>query len=219
MDTILLFVQAVLLAGAGLAGFAAAITIGLSRNSFGGNCILYAEANWYNTTVIYFKDLGNNSACQFCVSLQVVASLYALAYAAYTGYIILKNTELRFLVMPAIAINVLLVICIFIQACVVSVGFRRFCKSVKNDMNDKDCSQGSDIDWNTRAKPDGSVPHDNYDVGKYYQFLTSGQGASWASFLFWLAISILTIIRRIRDKTSTTLDPNSDKAPITDVVI
>ncbi|XP_071962306.1 transmembrane protein 179B-like isoform X1 [Antedon mediterranea] len=219
MDTVLLFVQAVLLAAAGFAGFAAAITIGISRNSFGGNCILYAETAWFNKTTLYFKDLGNNSACHFCVTLQVIASFYALIYCAYTGYILLKNSEFRFLVLPAIIVNCCLACCIFIQACVVSVGFRQFCKSVSSGDNDLDCSQGSDIDWNTKAKPDGYVQHDPFDVGKYYQFLTSGQGASWASFLFWLAIAILTIVRRIRDTSSTTLDPNSDKAPITDVVI
>ncbi|XP_071962307.1 transmembrane protein 179B-like isoform X2 [Antedon mediterranea] len=199
MDTVLLFVQAVLLAAAGFAGFAAAITIGISRNSFGGNCILYAETAWFNKTTLYFKDLGNNSACHFCVTLQVIASFYALIYCAYTGYILLKNSEFRFLVLPAIIVNCCLACCIFIQACVVSVGFRQFCKSVSSGDNDLDCSQGSDIDWNTKAKPDGYVQHDPFDVGKYYQFLTSGQNTSWLSVLFWVAILCSSIIRRCHD--------------------
>ncbi|XP_072162949.1 transmembrane protein 179-like [Diadema setosum] len=217
IETIMYFVV-------GITGLVAAVTVGISRNAFSGECILYSKITWCNETAMGFTELGSHTSCSFAVVVQCVASFYAIAFGVYYILILLNKIEgLKFLTLPSIVINVAFALLLFVESCVVSVGFKQFCSGLTSSPGTvSDCSKGSSVkNWNIQTPcADPSLvykEHPSYSGSSYFGFFTTAQSASWFSVLFWVIIAIISIIRRVRDKP--TLDPGSDKAPISPNVV
>ncbi|XP_063958582.1 uncharacterized protein LOC129264560 [Lytechinus pictus] len=204
----------------GITGLVAAITVGISRDAFSSQCILYSEIKWCNDTAMGFTDLGSNTACSFAVGIEVIASLYAILFGIYYVLVIIGKIEgLKFLTIPSIIINVAFTLVLFVESCIVSVGFKQFCDGLTAGPHVKDCSKGSKIsNWNIHGhcseKDITFKQHDPYSGDLYFGFFTTGQGASWFSVLFWMVITLMSIFRRFRDKDTIAVGNTEERRPM-----
>ncbi|XP_022097295.1 transmembrane protein 179B-like isoform X3 [Acanthaster planci] len=186
--------------------------------TFSGDCVLFAEVTWCNATAFSFTQLGNNGVCGFSIGLDVIVAFYALTVCCYHVAVFFKWTkERRWVMLPGIIINACWLLLLFIDSCILSVGFKRFCTSITEGQSIgskiTQCSADlSSLNWNLPKCSGEKSDHPSYSAGNFYGFLTTAQGASWIGVLFWLLLSISLIIRRVRDRP--VLDPTSDKAPI-----
>ncbi|XP_072028008.1 transmembrane protein 179B-like isoform X2 [Amphiura filiformis] len=206
-EGILILVETFLLFATGFAGLVASIVLGLAKDNFAGDCLLYSEVKWCNSTAFYFTQLGASPSCSFCIGLQVCVSFYALAYGCYHVSVLCQWVgERRALVLPTIIIDVLVSLFVFIQACVLSVGFKRFCDGFVSGSSigskAKSCSYGGKLDWNFKGQCGGDKdPHNPYAGDNFFQFYSTAQSASWFTLLFWLVLIGITIARRLRNAT------------------
>ncbi|XP_070578919.1 transmembrane protein 179-like [Ptychodera flava] len=189
---IFLIIETVLLFGASLTGFISAITIGITRDDFHG-CPLYGKLEWKNATHFVIEKFGASSSCSFCVGVQVIAALYALAFAIYHIYVLVKKENKNIWIIPSLLINAGFTIVIFIQACVVSVGFLQWCNNIEDGELVKHCRDGQSFNWNAYN------PSPRIDGSSFYDNLKTGESTSWFAFLFWAALLAVSIIRRFRD--------------------
>ncbi|XP_003729276.1 transmembrane protein 179 isoform X2 [Strongylocentrotus purpuratus] len=204
----------------GITGLVAAITVGISRDAFSNQCILYSEIKWCNDTAMGFTDLGSNTACSFAVGIEVIASLYAIVFGIYYALILVGKIEgIKYLTIPSIIFNVAFTLVLFVESCIVSVGFKQFCDGLTSGPHVKDCSKGSKVsNWNIAGacidKGYVFMPHDTYNGDLYFGFYTTGQGASWFSFLFWMVIALMSIFRRFRDKDPVAVGSTEERKPM-----
>ncbi|XP_077861821.1 transmembrane protein 179-like isoform X2 [Saccoglossus kowalevskii] len=180
-----LIVETVLLFGASLCGFIASITIGVTRDKLGG-CPLYGEISWYNATAPTLDHFGSSSSCNFCVGVQVIAALYALGFAFFHIYVLIKREDKNTRIVPPLLVNTGLTIIIFIQACVVSVGFLQWCKSIEYKDVISECREG-------QRKLLPSRPE--MDFSSFFDYLTLGEIFSWISCLLFGVLACIIIGR------------------------
>ncbi|XP_071802440.1 transmembrane protein 179B-like isoform X2 [Asterias amurensis] len=209
VDGCLLITETVLYFVVFFTGLISAVTVGISRVSFSGDCLLFAEVKWCNSTAFYFTELGSNGVCGFSVGLEIIACFYALLFGLYHVSIFFQwAKERRELLLPAIIINVLCLVLLFIDSCILSIGFKRFCASLTSgaSLGSKvtDCATvPGDLDWNSGATcgtAQDKKTHGTYAGGNFFGFLTTAQSASWFTVLFWALLLAVLIARRLMDK-------------------
>ncbi|XP_078001077.1 transmembrane protein 179B-like isoform X2 [Glandiceps talaboti] len=204
---IFLLVETALLFGASLTGFIAAITVGVTRDNFNG-CPLYGDINWVNDTKPVIKSYGAATSCNFCVGVQVVAALFALVNAIYHIYVLLKKENKNMWIVPSLLVNGGFTIVIFIQACVVSVGFLQWCDAVTESTNIHSCRDGQHQNWNL-------IPaHGHIDGSNFYDYLKTAESTSWFSFLFWGALLAVSFIQRLRDNRLPEDHTDEERKPV-----
>ncbi|KAJ8045255.1 hypothetical protein HOLleu_08225 [Holothuria leucospilota] len=217
------FAETLLLVATGFCGMIVSICVALARNGFDGNCILFSEVKWCNDTALNFTYLGKRGSCHFIIVSEVLIAFYALFYAIYhVCYLVERMKEYHRLMLPAIVANSVCLICIFVSACLLSIGFRRFCKSyvsgfIGTPPDDFSCSTVPS--WNQHPKCGEFPEHKDFTSNNYYQLFTTSQGAAWFGFLFWCLATAGLVARRIMYKPSVGDPTTSDKAPITGNIV
>ncbi|XP_038066481.1 transmembrane protein 179B-like isoform X2 [Patiria miniata] len=208
----LMITETVLYLAAFFSGLITAITVGISRESFGGDCILFGEVAWCNQTAFAFTQLGSNGVCGFSVGLDIIVAFYALVCCVYHVAVFFKWTkERRWIMLPAIIINAVCLALLFIDSCILSIGFNRFCGSLTSGTDTKVTVCSADLsgqNWNRppSCKADQKVDHTAYSGGNWFGFLTTAQSASWFSVLFWTLLLGALLVRRCvrKEDISTT---------------
>ncbi|PIK62735.1 putative transmembrane protein [Apostichopus japonicus] len=218
INWLLSFIETLLLAAGGLCGLIVAICVGISKNGFDGNCILFSTFEYCNATAGDFTYLGKPGSCHFVILSEVLVAFYVLLYALYHAcYLAEKMKEYHRLMLPAVVISIISLVAVFVSACLLSIGFKRFCGSLngREEFGVKlACSAVPK--WNLHPKCGKDfLPHKDFTSGNYYSLMTTAQGAAWFGFLFLLVALISLILRRIMYKPAVGDPSSSDKAQIT----
>ncbi|XP_022097294.1 transmembrane protein 179B-like isoform X2 [Acanthaster planci] len=202
----LMITETILYLAAFFSGLITAITVGISRVTFSGDCVLFAEVTWCNATAFSFTQLGNNGVCGFSIGLDVIVAFYALTVCCYHVAVFFKWTkERRWVMLPGIIINACWLLLLFIDSCILSVGFKRFCTSITEGQSIgskiTQCSADlSSLNWNLPKCSGEKSDHPSYSAGNFYGFLTTAQSASWFSVLFWALLLAARAARRCTSK-------------------
>ncbi|XP_071487750.1 transmembrane protein 179B-like [Diadema antillarum] len=185
-----------------LAGITAAIAIGIVRDDFRGDCLIYAQVQYDTPNSFSVHANGTAPKCDFALAAQVIISLLGFLYALYK--IIVFFTR-RFDI-PALRLIILPVYCIMcfislIEACLVTVGFTFFCKQLTQTpirSIEVECSRFQNAQWNV------------YQGKNFYVRLNLACIGSWISFACWLILVPMSIMVFVMDRRGTAPKPKED---------
>ncbi|KAK3732974.1 hypothetical protein RRG08_002582 [Elysia crispata] len=200
------FVQALIFFVIVIFGFVVAIPLGMTVVQFDGQCILYTDFKWENSTYANYE-LSNQMVCNFPVLTFVFTSiLYSLAVGLYFLYAACRsndpNVGFQMWVMPFLLVNALILILLFICCCIISVGLKTTCDNILNSRKEgntlKKCSDAATFEWN-KKNPDYNGTH-------FYSFSKTSEVAGWITFLIWLVQMALGILRFFRNRRQRSQD-------------
>ncbi|CAK8695053.1 transmembrane protein 179B-like [Clavelina lepadiformis] len=185
------------------------VPVGLVQSDFKGQCILSAKVDYNNDNNTFIVlSFGSKSACEFCTYLTIFTVLFPLVYGGYSAYALYKsidNAE-QMWVLPAMMLNVLLLVLKFISSCILSVGVAQLCSSVTKSSGLGTCKEGQHKSW--FVWPTGDLDGSNYDT-----YLTTAQSASWFCVFEWILLSVLVVLHYRRN---ISIRSNGSAMPTTD---
>ncbi|XP_072029760.1 transmembrane protein 179B-like isoform X2 [Amphiura filiformis] len=195
---IISIIEVVLLVAAFVAGMVVVISLRISQNNNEGYCLFYAEVQKAGPQKFAITS-SKVSTCSYCTWIQAIALIIAFLYGAYRIVNLctnrFKSSLLRVISVP---IHGLVSFLILVQACIVTVGLKRFCSNIH------------DIGYSCSSSTVEGV--------EFYSIIEVAQGASWFSFLTWCVLTLLAVcyicIER-REKTKGN-QPRKLNSPVAD---
>ncbi|XP_011670325.1 transmembrane protein 179B-like [Strongylocentrotus purpuratus] len=202
MYSIQMVTEISLLLVAFLAGITAAIAIGIVRDDFRGDCLIYAQVQYDTPNSFSVHANGTGPKCDFALSVQVIISLIAFLYALYKLVVFFTK---RFDI-PAFRLIILPVYCIMcflalIEACLVTVGFTYFCKQLTQTPVRSivvQCARFQQAHWNI------------YQGRNFYVRLNLACIGSWISFTCWLILVPMSIMVFVMDRRGSGPKPKEE---------
>ncbi|XP_006839553.1 PREDICTED: transmembrane protein 179 [Chrysochloris asiatica] len=175
--------------------FSFVVVVPLSENGhdFRGRCLLFTEGMWLsaNMTVqererFTVHEWGPPAACRFSMLASLLSLLLAAAHAWRTLFFLCKGHEDSFFyAFLNLLVSALVVFLVFIASTIVSVGFTMWCDVItEKGTLPHSCEELQDIDLEL-----------NVDNSAFYDQFAIAQFGLWASWLAWLAITVMAFLR------------------------
>jgi len=199
-----------------LCGLLISVPVGVTSNNFRGYCIMYADV--VDDKIMF----GATANCTFVTYLHVITSvIYAgLLAVMYTVAVIKNNKGGEFKLirhhysnMTFLCLNVFVTFLVLVSACVVSVGFARWCSGLLVNAHAhhgyvlNSCSAAEDLQW------------ENVDGTSFYACYSLATAASWLCLFSWLVqvgLNILVFIQQKHDDFGFSDTPlgSSESSPL-----
>ncbi|KAK2504972.1 hypothetical protein MC885_017087 [Smutsia gigantea] len=176
-----------------LLSFVVVVPLSEHGHDFRGRCLLFTEGMWLsaNLTVqererFTVQEWGPPAACRFGLLASLLSLLLAAAHAWRTLFFLCKGHEGSFLyAFLNLLVSALVVFLVFIASTIVSVGFTMWCDAVtEKGTVPHSCEELQDIDLEL-----------NVDNSAFYDQFAIAQFGLWASWLTWLAITVLAFLK------------------------
>ncbi|XP_054423661.1 transmembrane protein 179 [Pteronotus mesoamericanus] len=179
--------------------FSFVVVVPLSENGhdFRGRCLLFTEGMWLsaNMTVqarerFTVQEWGPPAACRFSLLASLLSLLVAAAHAWRTLFFLCQGYEGSFLYATLnLLVNAFVVFLVFIASTIVSVGFSLWCDAVtEKGAMPHSCEEFQDVDLEL-----------NVDNSAFYDQFAIAQLGLWASWLAWLALTVLAFVKVYRN--------------------
>lgn len=187
-------------------GFAISIPLGIASMQFDNNCLLYAHFNKDGV----LEQLLSSDHCNFPLYMSVIGCiLYGLALACYNIYAFVQSRKAQangtqLIVLPFVVINTVFTLMTLVAACMISVGFNKFCDGLLRNHGYNHCADAEGTTWvnlNT---------HKHFTPGNYYVMIRVSQIACWIAFVLYVCQLGLGILRFIRNRS---LPPRGTQYP------
>ncbi|XP_008157029.1 transmembrane protein 179 [Eptesicus fuscus] len=176
-----------------LFSFVALVPLSENGHDFRGRCLLFTEGLWLsaNLTVqarerFTVQEWGPPAACRFGLLASLLSLLLAAALAWRALFFLCKGHEGSFLyAFLNLLVSAFVVFLVFIASTIVSVGFTMWCDAVTEKGSvPHSCEELQDIDLEL-----------NVDNSAFYDQFAIAQFGLWASWLAWLAITVLAFVK------------------------
>uniref|UniRef100_A0A667FMI7 Transmembrane protein 179 n=1 Tax=Lynx canadensis TaxID=61383 RepID=A0A667FMI7_LYNCA len=185
-----LFAQCVCYFLAFLFSFVVVVPLSENGHDFRGRCLLFTEGMWLsaNLTVqererFTVQEWGPPAACRFSLLASLLSLLLAAAHAWRTLFFLCKGHEGSFLyAFLNLSGQRLCGLLVFIASTIVSVGFTMWCDAITE--KGTVCEELQDI--NLELNVDNSAFYDQFAIAQF---------GLWASWLAWLAVTILAFLK------------------------
>ncbi|XP_051685783.1 transmembrane protein 179 [Oryctolagus cuniculus] len=175
--------------------FSFVVVVPLSENGrdFGGRCLLFTEGMWLsaNLTVqererFTVQEWGPPAACRFSLLAGLLSLLLAAAHAWRALFFLCEGHEGSFLhAFLSLLVSAFVVFLVFIAGTIVSVGFSMWCDVItEKGTLPHSCEALQDIDLELSV-----------DNSAFYDQLAIAQFGLWASWLAWLAVTVLAFLK------------------------
>ncbi|XP_052097900.1 uncharacterized protein LOC127732749 [Mytilus californianus] len=139
------------------------------------------DAHLLAQTILYFLIF----VCGFIISIPLGVSQVGLW---------IRN-KAQMWVLPYVITNTVMALMSFIAACMISVGFKKFCNGLlKNHEYYTHCSDAEGSEWHN----EDTGKH--FHPGHYYRMMNISQIACWIVFLLWVAQLALGFLRFFRNR-------------------
>lgn len=170
------------------------VPLGINRQEFDGNCLLYAKGHWNTsakggTPQLIDVDWGPDSACGSNVFMGVFLMLISLFYIVKDSVHLFSNTGSSWLSTFISAIlSIIILLMMFASSLTLSLGFHKWCKLLTQPVTlIYDCATADFVSFAEELK--------DVKTKNFYTEFKMAEFANWTSFVCWIFLTVISLVK------------------------